>query len=195
MVPQQKRNPSFSRTLSLLQPRLYHWQVIISPINPASFIPAFWRSFLRQKLIVISSHHLPESFLPKCKGKKSKVKIGAHIRSSGGGGGGDGGDGSDGGDGCTLQGQVGARQTDSRFSEHIWRACERWERGDWLRISIRPELNLLYGTTEHESGWTFRRLLRIGIFWRRMQIAILSILWFSMKEQCAVWCLILLIGL
>lgn len=46
---------------------------------------------------------------------------GSSSSSSGGG---------DGGDGDTLQGVVGAQQTEARSSEHIKRAWERWERAD-----------------------------------------------------------------
>lgn len=79
MVPPEKKNPislQFPLQLSLLlHPFLYPWQVIISPINPASFIPALWSSLLREKLIVISSQFLPESFLPERVVEKWKVKI------------------------------------------------------------------------------------------------------------------------
>lgn len=74
-----KKNPislQFHLKLSsLLHPFLYPWQVIISPINPGSFIPGLWSSLLREKLIVISSQYLPESFLPERVVEKWKVKI------------------------------------------------------------------------------------------------------------------------
>lgn len=78
-----KKNPislQFPLKLSsLLHPFLYPWQVIISPINPGSFIPGLWSSLLREKLIVISSQYLPESFLPERVVEKWKVKIVAHY--------------------------------------------------------------------------------------------------------------------
>ncbi len=80
MVPRKKKKNPISlqfplKLSSLLHPFLYPWQVIISPINPASFIPALWSSLLREKLIVISSQYLPESFLPERVVEKWKVKI------------------------------------------------------------------------------------------------------------------------
>lgn len=127
---------------SLLQPFLYPWQVIISPINPASFIPGLWSSLLREKLIVISSQYLPESFLPERVVEKWKVKIVAQYATA-------------------APGSLGAStrwaNRAALIRAHLKCVQERQERPDWPWLSIRVKLNLF-----HAAVWYHGRRERFN---------------------------------
>lgn len=176
----EKKNPislQFPLKLSLLlHPFLYPWQVIISPINPASFIPGLWSSLLREKLIVISSQYLPESFQPERVVEKWKVKIVAQCVTKAPG---------------SLGASTSWANRASLIRTRLKCMWERQKRQDWPRLSIWikiepiPRYSMVSWKTRanHHLGSFFQD----GTFCRRLQNEALSVLWFLLWKSAMCW--------